>query len=199
MNAALFIILVPGSAGHYSSRKSFVIESGRVSHRRILHSKTLFSLLKQNSVFLCFKRETVNWIYQVALKASVLSKNRDSPQESWHVHHLQVLIIKADVFNITVWMIKENLKKKKKRKKINYNSLCFYSTLHVHTKTTLHLNSFTAHKSQPSTQAVLEDWLSITSQTLLYLKLKPVQQEQYKICSCCTKSFKCCCPSISFA
>lgn len=57
----------------------------------------------------------------------------------------------------------------------------------MHIKAALHLNSFTARNSLShvftelrSTQALLEDWLSITSQSLLYPKLKPVQQEEYK-------------------
>lgn len=57
----------------------------------------------------------------------------------------------------------------------------------MHIETALHLNSYTAPNSLSrvftelwSTQALLEDWLSITSQSLLYPKLKPVQQEEYK-------------------
>lgn len=56
----------------------------------------------------------------------------------------------------------------------------------MHIDTTLCLKSFTMHNSlshvftEVSARALWEDWLAITSQTLLYLKLKAVQQEEYK-------------------
>lgn len=82
-----------------------------------------------------------------------------------------------------------------KRQKINDNSLCLSMCRWRVLETTLHLNSFTAAASAmccwAECQPLLEDGLSIASQTLLYLELKPAQQEEKEGSHCPAEVLPC--------